>query len=112
MVLKKIELNLPTIGGFVILTIILFILITLIVQQFVPTFRGVQLNVGLMLIFLVIAGITVTMILKREFAFNKSDILPLMITLAIIVAIIYFAPKILNGTMFEQSAIRLQSIFG
>lgn len=108
---RKLEFNLPTIAGFVILAIIIFMLVTTVAQQFIPTFKGLDTGLGFFFIFVLLGGVTAIMILKKEFSFNKSEILPLLILVAVVIAVIYFAPKLLNGTMFEQSAIQLQSIF-
>lgn len=109
--MSKSEFNLPTIAGFVILTIILFMAVTVIVQQYIPSFRGIGTNIGIMLIFLTIAGIVSIMILKKEFSFSREEILPLIIVVIIIIAVIYFVPKMMDGTMFQQSAMSL-SMFG
>ena len=108
----KFEFNLPTIAGAIVLVIVLFMLVTTLIQQFIPTFRLVESNMGFMFIVIILVAIISITIIKKEFSFNRSEILPLLIIVGLFIALIIFYPKLLSNTMFRGSVIQLKNAIG
>src|SRR3990167_10083500 len=105
----RFEFSLPTIAGGIVLVIVLFMLATTLIQQFIPKFKLVSGNLGFMFILLILISIVSITIIKKEFSFSKSEILPLLIIVGLFIALIIVYPKLLSNTMFQFSAVQLRN---